>query len=150
MDRIKEIITDKIFIGGACTLILIFALNFFLFDLGFILSFIYLIILIILLCSNYFEENEDLFGNTKEKISIALISESIIISFKEFSYEKTNWIFFTRNINVSIAPNMLTLIVSILYSLSLHLRYHLTFINKPKIIIFNILNILFFSSLLSV
>ena len=150
MDDIKEKITDKIFIGGACSLILIFAINFFLFELGFILSLIYLIILIILLCPYFFENYKDFFGSTKEKISIALISESIIISFKEFSYEKTNWIFYTRNINVSISPNMLTLIVSILYSLSFYLRYRLHFNNKPKIIVFNILNILFFSSLLSV
>ena len=95
-------------------------------------------------------DDEELFGSWKEQISMALIAESIMISFKEFSYEKTNWFFFTKNINVNIAPNILTLIVSILYSLSIYFRYHLNFIDKPKVITINILNILFCSSLLSV
>jgi len=150
MDRIREIFMNKIFISSTCGLLLILAINLFLFKLSFILSSIYDLFLILLLCFHYIYEDEELYGTPKEKISMALISESIIMSFQEFSYKKTNWFFFTQNINVSIAPNMLTLIVSILYSLSIYLRYQLTFIDKPKVIVTNILNILFCSSLLSV
>lgn len=150
MDRIKETITNKIFIGCICSVFLIFTINFFIFNLNFILSSIYVIMLIALLCSHFLIDDEESFGTIKEKISMALISESIIMSFQEFSYKKTNWFFFTRNITITIAPNMLTLIVSILYSLSIYLRYQLAFSDKPKIIAINILNILLCSSLLSV
>ena len=150
MDRVRELITNKIFIGSTCILILILLFNLFLFKLSFILSSIYELFIIIILCLHYIYDDEELFGSWKEQISMAFIAESIIISFQEFSYEKTNWFFFTKNINVNIAPNMLTLIVSILYSLSIYFRYHLNFIDKPKVITINILNILFCSSLLSV
>ena len=131
-------------------LLLIFAINLLLFKLGFILSFIYIIILLILLYFHYIEVNEDLYGNIKEKVSIALISESVIISFNEFYYSTTKWIFFTENVKLTIAPNMLTLIISILYALSLFLRNHIRININPKDLAINILDILFFSSLISV
>ena len=134
----------------AISLLLIFTLNFFLFKLGFILSLIYIIILLILLYFHYIEVNEDLYGNIKEKLSIALISESIIISFKEFYYSATKWFFFTESVKLTIAPNMLTLIISMFYALSLYIRNHITISVKPKDLVINILNILFFSSLISV
>ena len=68
------------------SLLLIFALNIFLFKLGYILSLIYIVILLVLLYYQYVEVNEELYGTLKEKISIALISESVIISFQEFEY----------------------------------------------------------------
>lgn len=130
-------------------LILAFCINFWLFKLDFSLSLIYDIILFSLVYCHISVNDEDTYGNIKEKIAIALISESIIISFQVFYYTKTNWIFFTRNIKVTIAPNMLTLIVSMLYALSIYLRNRISISNKLKDICINILNILFFSSLIS-
>lgn len=114
------------------SLLLIFALNIFLFKLGYILSLIYIIILLVLLYYQYVEVNEELYGTLKEKISIALISESVIISFQVFEYTY-EWIFYTkRSAKLTIAPNMLTLIMSILYSLSLYLRNQESYIFKCK------------------
>ena len=132
------------------SLLLIFALNTFLFKLGYILSLIYIIILLVLLYYHYVEVNEELYGTLKEKISIALISESVIISFQEFEYTYEWFFYIKRSAKLTIAPNMLTLIMSILYSLSLYLRNHISFSVKPKDIAINILNILFLSSLISV
>ena len=91
-----------------------------------------------------------MYGNIKEKVSIALISESVIISFSEFYYSTTKWFFFTENVKLTIAPNMLTLIISILYALSLYLRNHIRININPKDLAINILDLLFFSSLISV
>ena len=132
------------------SLLIAFLFNWLLFKLDLILSLIFCIILCLLLYIHFNNYDEEYYGNIKEKISLVLISESIIISFKDFYYKKTNFIFFTRNIKVTISPNMITLIVSIFYALSICLRNRIPISDKPKDIAFNVLNILFFSSLLSV
>ena len=60
-------------------LLFIFTVNYFFFKLGFIQSLVYTIILLILLYFHFIEVNEDLYGNIKDKLSLALISESVII-----------------------------------------------------------------------
>ena len=110
---------------------------------------VYTIILLIILYFHFIEVNEDLYGNIKDKLSLALISESVIISFNEFNYTTTKWLF-TQNVKLTIEPNMLTLITSIFYALSLYFRNHITISTKPKDLAINIFNILFFSSLMSV
>jgi len=66
-----------------------------------------------------------------------------------FNYTTTKWLF-TQNVKLTIEPNMLTLITSIFYALSLYFRNHITISTKPKDLAINIFNILFFSSLMSV
>lgn len=141
---------NKKYIIISVSLLAALLINYFLFKLSFILSLIYDIILFILLYLYFYCGDEEIFGNWKEKISIGLMSESIIISFHEFYYTQQSWFFFTENVKVTIAPNMLTLIVSILYAVSLKLRNNVSFSNKLKDIIMNIMNILFFASLISV
>ena len=54
-----------------------------------------------------------------------MISESVIISFQEFEYTYEWFFYIKRSAKLTIAPNMLTLIISILYALSLYLRNHI-------------------------
>ena len=56
--------------------------------------------------SHVFEPNKGAFGTTKAKIAFALMAESLIISYQDFYYHKTNFFFYERDIKVSIAPNM--------------------------------------------
>ena len=136
----------------ATTFISSFLLNYLLFGLAVILSLIYSLILSIVLFFyiNPYIHDEELYGNGKEIFSIALMSESVILSFKEYIYKRTFFIFFSTESKVSIAPNMLTLIISILYALSIYLRNNISLSDKPKSITINIFNILFLSSLISV
>ena len=57
---------------------------------------IYDIILYILIYSHLFEPKPGDFGNTKEKIAFALMAESLIISFQDYYYTKTNFFFLEK------------------------------------------------------
>ena len=133
------------------SLLIIFLTNYFLFNLKFILSLLYDIIIFIFLYFHIKKNDDKNFGNLKEKISIALMSESVIISFQDF-YKQKRWYEFWTSDKVSISPNMLTLIVTMLYALSIHFRNNIKLLDfeAPKSYITHILNILFFSSLISV
>ena len=111
---------------------------------------IYDIVLYLLIYSHVFEPNKGDFGTTKEKIAFALMAESLIISYQDFYYHKTNFFFYERDIKVSIAPNMFSLIISISYNFSLLVRNNIRPGDKPKDLVLHIMNILFFSSLISV
>ena len=152
MEQCKEIMNEnnKPIIIIASSIIFMFLFNFLIFDLGYILSLIYDIIIGFLLYFYFFMNDEEQFGKNAEKISLALISESVIISFKLFDYKATKWFFFTSNEKLNIAPNMLTLLITMFFALSLYFRNHITISNIPKSIIINVFNILFFSSLISV
>ena len=111
---------------------------------------LYDIIIYILIYSHLFEQNKGDFGTTKEKIAFALMAESLIISFQDYYYTKTNFIIWKRDIKVSIAPNMISLIISISYYISLMARNNIRLGDKPKDLVMQIMNILFFSTLISV
>ena len=111
---------------------------------------IYDIIIYILIYSHLFEPKPGDFGNTKEKIAFALMAESLIISFQDYYYTKTNFFFWERDIKVSIAPNMISLIISISYNISLMVRNNIKFGDNLKGLIMQLMNIVFFSTLISV
>ncbi len=74
-------------------------------------STIYDIILYFILYAHFFQKNDNNdFGNTKEKIAFALMAESIMISCKKYYYKTTSWFFWEKNVEVTIAPNMFSLI----------------------------------------
>lgn len=133
-------------IAGAS--ILAFAINYFLFELSLLLSCIYDVMLILILSSYFYYKNE--FGTTYEKVSVALMSESVILSFKEYNYSTIVWFFFPKNVTVTIAPNMLTIIISILFFISLWIRNGIEPSKEPINIIMLLLGILFLASLISV
>ena len=121
----------------------------------FVLSLLYEIILIVCILL-FLDDKEENYGTIFDKISIGLMAESVIISFNEFEYKIKSWFFFTNTVKVSIAPNMLTVIISILFFSSIMVRNRIT-LNKDKPIdliikdlIMLILGILFFASLISV
>ena len=145
-------------------LIIASVINSKIFELSIILTLIYDALLLVILYFHFFQQNKELYGSLKEKISLVLLSEVVIISFQPFYY-KEEWGFLDylkyylkKFINpstkkekvVDISPNMLTIIVSIGYSLSLKFRYQIPISILPKDLCLNVLNILFFSSLLSV
>lgn len=111
---------------------------------------LYDIIIYLLIYSHVFEPNKGDFGTTKEKIAFAFMAESLIISYQDFYYRKTNFFFYERNIKVSIAPNMFSLIISISYNFSLMVRNNIRLGDKPKDLVLHIMNIIFFSTLISV
>ena len=128
-------------------------------ELSIILTLIYDVLLFVILYFHFFQQNEELYGSFKEKLSIGLLSEVVVISFQPFYYEKEwgLWDYLksfiytsTKKVNVDISPNMLTFIVSIGYSLSLIFRYQIRISILPKDLCLYFLNILFFSSFLSV
>lgn len=133
------------------------ALNFFMLNLT--LTILYDLFLLLILYLHFFHPNENDYGTLNEKISMILMGEVITISFKDFYYEKNGGILDNiyylynpkaKNVKVDISPNMLTLIVSILYYISMIIRLRLAISTKLKDICFSILNLLFLSSLLSV
>ena len=71
----------------------------------------YDVVLYLLIYSHVFEPNKRDFGTTKEKIAFALMAESLKISYQDFYYRKTSFFFYERDIKVSIAPNMFSLII---------------------------------------
>lgn len=113
-------------------------------------SALYDIILYFILYSHLFLKNESDFGTTTEKIAFALMAESIMISYNKFYYTKTNWFFYTRKIEVSIQPNMVSIIIALSYYFSLVVRNNLRMADRPKDLILNLANLLFFSTLISV
>lgn len=113
-------------------------------------SSLYDIFLYIILYSHVFNWNEDDFGNIKEKIAFALMMESVMISYQKFYYTTTSWFFWTEEVEVTIAPNMFSLVISMSYSFSLIIRNNIILNDRPKYLIMHLLNILFFSSLISV
>jgi len=113
-------------------------------------SSIYDIILYIILYSHFFHWDEVDFGNIKEKISFALMAESVMISYKKFYYTTTSWFFWTEEVEVTISPNMFTLVISMSYTLSLIIRNNLKVSDRPKHLIMHFANLLFFASLISV
>lgn len=113
-------------------LISVYLLNYYNLKFNALFSSIYNIILYFILYAHFFQNNEDDFGNTKEKIAFALIVESIMISLQKYSYSKTNWIFWERTIEVTIAPNMFSLIISMIYGISILVRKNIKLSDKPK------------------
>jgi len=111
---------------------------------------IYNIILYVILYSYFFNWNEDDFGNIKEKIAFALIVESVMISYQKFYYTTTSWYFWTKEVEVTIAPNMFSLVTSMSYSLSLIIRNKIKVSDRPKNLLMHLANLLFFASLISV
>ena len=88
----------------------------------------------------------------KKKIKLQLVLWlKVIISFNEFEYEIKSWIIFTDTVKVSIAPNMLTLLISFLFFSSIWVRNEMNYnINKKIEYIMLILGNLFFASFISV
>ena len=139
-------------------IIIVSILNYFMLNL--ILTLIYDLLLLFILYFHFFHpNNEEDYGTFKEKISMILMGEAVTISFSEFYYENKKglfgYIYFfifpeKKNIKVDISPNMLTLIISILCYLSFKIRLRLSISTLFKDICLNVLNLLFFSSLLSV
>ena len=142
----------RVIIGIIASLIMAFFLNYFLFKLHLILSLIYDIMIMIILFFHYFSSKKEKFGNIYDIISIVLMAESVIISFGEFKYEARSWIFFIDTKIVNIAPNMLTLLMSISFFGSFLVRNNMAINKKTRKIdlIMLVLSVLFFSSLISV
>ncbi len=133
----------------ALTLILAFIINCFIFQLNFVLSSIYDIIIMIIL-NIYFSDREQ-FGNIYDVISIVLMAESVIISFNTFKYNITRFFFWTYTEEITIAPNMTTILISFGFLASFWIRNGLGLNrNKPIYLVMHILIILFFASLISV
>lgn len=109
-----------------------------------------LIVYAVLFCYHNIKNEEEYYGNTYEKLSFLLLSESVILSFQDYSFKKTNYIIISSEKNINIAPNMLTLIVSIMYYFSLIIRNNIILKCTPKHIIMGSTNVLFLSSLISV
>ena len=82
------------------------------------------------------------------KISFAIIVESIIILAYNLIYSDN--IFWAKNTEVIISPNIFSLIISISYNLSLIIRNNTKIIIESKYLIIYILNILFFAILISI
>ena len=141
-------------------LIIASVINYISFKLCFTLTLIYDALLFVILYFHFFQQNEKLYGSIKEKISLVLLCEVVVISFQPFEQKDKKLGFFyylksfiypsTKKVEVDISPNMLTLIVSIGYYLSLKFRHQIPISILPKDLCLNVLNILFFSSLLSV
>ena len=135
-----------------------FVINLKFFQLDFWLCLFYDYLLYLLINSHIQGFSEDLYGTPNEKIAMALIAESVLISFKKFyyCYKRTDWFFFIPwgeieiKEEVNISPNMFSLLVTMGYALSLKVRNNIHIISKPKYIILHLLDILFFSSLISV
>ena len=135
-----------------------FVINLKFFQMDFWLCLFYDYLLYLLINSHIQGFSEDLYGTPNEKIAMALIAESVLISFKKFyyCYKRTDWFFFIPwgeieiKEEVNISPNMFSLLVTMGYALSLKVRNNIHIISKPKYIILHLLDILFFSSLISV
>ena len=113
-----------------------------------ILFMLYDIYLFIYLYGAYLDKNGPVLSISMEKLSLALIFEPIIIITYNLIYSDS--IFWTKNTEVIISPNIFSLIISISYNLSLIIRNNAKISIKSKYLIIFLLNIIFFAILISI
>ena len=122
--------------------------NFILNIIVIILFMLYDIYFAIYLYSAYLDKNGPGLSISIEKLSIAMIVEPIIILAYNFIYSDN--IFWAKNTEVIISPNISSLIISISYNFSLIIRNNAKLSIKSKYLIIFLLNILFFAILISI
>jgi len=133
-------------------------INYFCFNLDLLSTLIYDIIIISMIYL-YLYQNDDIeYGTNKEKVSFLLIIESLLLSFKKYSLTevKYEWTYLIiPNIKketkeIDLFPDMLSLLISIFFYLSLRIRNGIFYETTVKTCAFSVTYILFFSSLISV
>ena len=140
------------------SVIIVTFINYFYFKLNFLFISIYALLALILIIIHLYQKNDIEFGSLKEKISFLFLSESLLLSFKTYSImiSRNEWSYFvirktiyeTKDINLQ--PDMLSIIVSIIFYISLRIRNGILYEHNIKTCAFAIEYILFFSSLISI
>ena len=133
-------------------------INYFGFKLDFLYTLIYDIIIISMIYL-YLYQNDDIeYGTNKEKVSFLLIIESLLLSFKkytfiDYSYE-WHYLIIPKIKNetkeIDLFPDMLSLLVSIFFYLSLRIRNGIFYDSSIKTCAFSVAYVLYFSSIISV
>ena len=133
-------------------------INYFCFKLDLLYTFIYDIIIISMIYL-YLYQNDDIeYGTNKEKVSFLLIIESLLLSFKKYSFTdvKYEWHYFiipklkNETKEIDLFPDMLSLLISIFFYLSLRIRNGIFYETSVKTCAFSATYVLFFSSLINV
>ena len=133
-------------------------INYFCFNLDLLSTLIYDIIIISMIYL-YLYQNDDIeYGTNKEKVSFLLIIESLLLSFKKYSLTevKYEWTYLIiPNIKketkeIDLFPDMLSLLISIFFYLSLRIRNGIFYETSVKACAFSVTYVLFFSSLIGV
>lgn len=141
-------------------LFVIFAsiINYFCFKLDFISILVYDIIIIAMYYLHLYKNEDIEYGTNKEKVSFILIIESLLLSFKKYSITdiKYEWYYLiipkqkAETKEIDLFPDMLSLLISIFFYLSLRFRNGIYYETSIKTVAFSVAYILFFSSLISV
>jgi len=133
-------------------------INYFCFKLDLISTLIYDLIIISLAYLYLYQNDNNEYGNNKEKISFLLIIESLLLSFKKYSFtdDKIEWSYFIipnlkkETKEIDLFPDMLSLLICIFFYVSFRIRNGIYYETNVKTCAFSVAYILFFSSLISV
>jgi hypothetical protein len=107
----------------------------------------------------YLYQNNDIeYGTNKEKVAFLLIIESLLLSFKKYSFTDTKyeWHYLiipkikNETKEIDLFPDMLSLLISIFFYVSLRIRNGIFYETSVKTCAFSVTYVLYFSSLISV